>query len=709
MLEKMFAPNSVAVIGASRTAGKVGYSVLNNLINDFKGTIVPINPAGGELLGLPCYPTILDIPSNIKIDLAVIVVPARFVPDTIDQCGQAGVDNIIVISAGFKESGIEGAKLERACTKNAHKYGMRMLGPNCLGIIDTASNLNASFAASMAHKGNIALISQSGAICTATLDWADANGVGFSKFVSLGNKADISENDLLLEFAKDESTAVIAAYLEGIKNGPEFMEIARRVSKVKPVIIVKSGRSAVGSRAVSSHTGTLAGSDDAYNAAFRQSGVIRADSIEEMLDYSRAFSSQPIPAGTNMAILTNAGGFGIITADACSAKGMSLASFTETTIERLRNRLSPAANFYNPVDILGDASAELYEYALDVILDDPNVDGVILLTSPQAMTDIEKIALVVAERSKSSEISKSTKPILCSFVGGTRIAEGEKVLNYNNIPNYPFPERAVSSMHALCTYSAIRQQTYEPQPVADAARKKAREMGASIIENACRDKRRILGLESLDILKAYNIPIIETANTDTLSETIDACERIGYPIVMKILSPDISHKSDVGGIRLNLNNAGDVERAYHTMMSDIRRYLPDAAIEGVQVQKMMTGGKEIIIGMVRDVQFGPLLMFGLGGTYVEFLKDVSFAVAPINAEEAKHMVTSIKTYPLLAGVRGEAPSDINSIIDSIVKISQMVLDFPQILEFEINPLMVLSDGEGCLAMDIRMTLGEECE
>ncbi|MCK5661093.1 MAG: acetate--CoA ligase family protein, partial [Methanosarcinales archaeon] len=495
----------------------------------------------------------------------------------------------------------------------------------------------------------------------------------------------------------------------GIKNGPEFMEIARRVSKVKPVIIVKSGRSAVGSRAVSSHTGTLAGSDDAYNAAFRQSGVIRADSIEEMLDYSRAFSSQPIPAGTNMAILTNAGGFGIITADACSAKGMSLASFTETTIERLRNRLSPAANFYNPVDILGDASAELYEYALDVILDDPNVDGVILLTSPQAMTDIEKIALVVAERSKSSEISKSTKPILCSFVGGTRIAEGEKVLNYNNIPNYPFPERAVSSMHALCTYSAIRQQTYEPQPVADAVRKKAREMGASIIENACRDKRRILGLESLDILKAYNIPIIETANTDTLSETIDACERIGYPIVMKILSPDISHKSDVGGIRLNLNNAGDVERAYHTMMSDIRRYLPDAAIEGVQVQKMMTGGKEIIIGMVRDVQFGPLLMFGLGGTYVEFLKDVSFAVAPINAEEAKHMVTSIKTYPLLAGVRGEAPSDINSIIDSIVKISQMVLDFPQILEFEINPLMVLSDGEGCLAMDIRMTLGEECE
>lgn len=705
MLEKMFSPNSVAVIGASRTEGKVGRSVLDNLIHDFKGTIIPINPKSDEILGLPCYPTILDVPPNIKIDLAVIVVPARFVPDTIDECGRAGVKNIIVISAGFKESGIEGAKLERTCTENAQKYGMRMLGPNCLGIIDTASNLNASFAASMAHCGNIALMSQSGAICTATLDWADAKRVGFSKFVSLGNKADISENDLLLEFAEDDSTAVIVAYLEGIKNGPEFMDIARRVSKIKPIIMVKSGRTAVGSRAVSSHTGTLAGSDDAYNAAFRQSGVIRADSVEEMLDYSRAFSSQPIPAGTRMAILTNAGGFGIITADACSAKGLTLASFAESTIMRLRERLPPAANFYNPVDILGDASAELYGYALEVLLDDPSVDGIIILTSPQAMTAVDKIARVVAQKAKSS-----TKPIICSFVGGTRIVEGEKILDDNNIPNYPFPERAVSSMRALCSYSVIRQQTYEPQPAPDADEmvKEARAMGTPIIENACKGKRRILGLESFDILKAYNIPTVATANTKTLAETIDASERIGYPVVMKIVSPGISHKSDVGGIRLNLNNADDVERAYHTMMSDIRRYMPDAAITGVQIQKMVTGGKEVIIGMTRDVQFGPLLMFGLGGKYVEFLKDVSFAVAPINAAEAKHMVSSIRTYPLLAGVRGEVPSDINSIVDSIVKISQLALDFPQILEFEINPLMVLPDGQGCLAMDIRMTLGEEC-
>ncbi len=697
MLKELFNPESVAVIGASRTKGKVGRAVLENLLNDFKGSIIPINPKSDDILGLPCYPTILDVPDNIKVDLAVIVVPARFVPDTIDECGRAGVKNVIVISAGFKESGVEGAKLERECVAIATKYGMRMLGPNCLGLIDTTSNLNASFAASMAHSGNIALMSQSGAICTATLDWADANEVGFSKFVSLGNKADLTENDLLLEFADDDSTSVIAAYLEGIKDGPQFMDIARRVSVIKPIIILKSGRTAVGSRAVSSHTGTLAGSDEAYNAAFSQSGVIRADSVEDMLDYARAFSSQPIPRGKNIAILTNAGGLGILTADACSTAGLSLASFEENTILRLRERLPPAANFYNPVDVLGDASAELYGYALEVLLDDKGVDGIILLTSPQAMTAVDEIATIVAEK---SDLSK--KPILCSFVGGTMIAEGERILNSRQIPNYSFPERAVASMRTLCAYSEIRGQTYNSPPSIGSDK----EMAAEILENAAKRNQRTLGLESFDILKAYNIPVVATEITKTLPQTIDACEEIGYPVVMKIVSPDISHKSDVGGIRLNLQNADDVERAYHTMMSDVRRYMPDAHIAGVQVQKMVTGGKEVIIGMNRDVQFGPLLMFGLGGTYVEFLKDVSFAVAPINEDNAKHMVASIKTYPLLAGVRGEEPSDIDSIVDTLTKVSQMVVDFPQILEFEINPLMVLPDGQGCVAMDIRLTMGD---
>ena len=500
-----------------------------------------------------------------------------------------------------------------------------------------------------------------------------------------------------MEFADDDSTAVITAYLEGIENGPEFMDIARRVSKVKPIIVLKSGSTAVGSRAVSSHTGTLAGSDEAYNAAFSQSGVIRADTVEEMLDYARAFSSQPIPRGRNIAILTNAGGFGILTADACSKAGLSLSSFEESTILRLRERLPPAANFYNPVDVLGDASAEMYGYALETLLSDKNVDGIILLTSPQAMTAVDEIATIVADKAKSSE-----KPILCSFVGGTMIAEGERILNSRQIPNYSFPERAVASMRTLCSYSEIREQTYNPPQSIESDK----EMAAQILENAAKRNQRTLGLESFDILKAYNIPVVATEITNSLPQTIEACEEMEYPVVMKIVSPDISHKSDVGGIRLNLNNEDEVERAYHIMMSDVRRYMPDAHIEGVQIQKMVTGGKEVIIGMNRDVQFGPLLMFGLGGTYVEFLKDVSFSVAPINKDDAKHMVASIKTYPLLAGVRGEEPSDIGSIVDILTKVSQMVVDFPQILEFEINPLMVLPDGQGCVAMDIRLTIRE---
>ncbi|MFP4654966.1 MAG: acetate--CoA ligase alpha subunit [Methanohalobium sp.] len=696
MLEKMFNASSVAVIGASRKEGKVGNSVLRNLVNDFDGNIVPVNPNYEEIMGLKCYPNILDVPDNI--DLAVIVIPAKFVPETIDECGRAGVKNVVVISAGFKESGVEGAKLERKSVETAHYYCIRMLGPNCLGLIDTSSNLNASFATFMAHKGNIGLMSQSGAVCTSTLDWADKNKVGFSKFISLGNKADLSENDFLQVFSDDESTAVIAAYLEGVKNGPEFIDIARKVTKVKPVVMVKSGRTSAGSRAVSSHTGTLAGSDEAYNAAFRQSGIIRADSLQEMLDYIRAFSSQPIPEGKNMAILTNAGGFGILTADACYNEGLSMASFDESTIQVLRESLPPNCNIYNPVDLLGDASSKHYKIALDALLNDPHVDGVIVLTSPQAMTEVDKVAEIIVDKVKTSD-----KPILCSFVGGTQVFEGEKILNDHSIPNYPFPERAVASMRTLSTYDSIRKQSYSnlPEITAD------KETVESIIDDATQSKRLTLGLESLDILRAYGIPTVKTKIVKNLKEAIKACKQMGYPVAMKIVSPDISHKTDVGGVRLNLKNADDVERAYHTMMADVYRYMPDADITGVQIQEMVSGGKEVIIGMNRDVQFGPLIMFGMGGIYVELLKDVSFNVAPINKDEAKHMVSTIKTYPVLAGIRGEKPYDINSVVDTLIKVSQLVVDFPQILELDINPLVVLPDSQGCVAMDLRLTLREE--
>jgi acetyltransferase len=695
MLEKMFNPDSVAVIGASRKEGKVGRAVLDNLMQNSKLKIIPINPKSDEILGLPCYHNILDVPESIKVDLAIIVVPAKLVPGSIDECGQAGVKNIIIISAGFKEAGIEGARLERECIALCEKYGIKLIGPNCLGIIDTASGLNASFAPNMAYKGNIAMMSQSGAICSVTLDWAERIGVGFSKFISLGNKAVLSENDFLQLFENDSSTAVIAAYLEGVKEGPEFIKIAERVSHSKPIVVVKSGRTAVGSKAVSSHTGTLAGSDAAYNAAFKQSGVLRADSIEEMLDYSRAFSVSPLPKGRNIAIITNAGGLGILAADACYYAGLTIASFEEKTVERLREKLPPAANFYDPVDVLGDASPDLYEYALDVVQDDANVDGILLLVSPQSTTDVPGIAEKIA-----ITIKESKKPILCNFAGGTRIALGEDILSKHGIPNYSSAERAVASMDALCNYYKIKNHKRGDPEEMPADREYAR----SFIESASKNKRRVHGLESMDILKAYDIPVVDARVAKDLHEAVEAAEDMGYPVVMKILSPDISHKSDVGGIRLNLKHADEVERAYNSMMSDVRHYMPDAIITGVQLQKMMSGGKEVIIGMDRDPQFGPLLMFGLGGTYVEFLKDVSFAVAPVTREEAKHMVSSIKTYPLIAGVRGEAASDIDSIIQTLLKVSQLVTDFPEILEFEINPLMVMPEGQGCVAMDIRFTL-----
>ena len=480
-----------------------------------------------------------------------------------------------------------------------------------------------------------------------------------------------------------------------MKNGPEFIKIAQRVSRSKPIILVKSGRTSVGSRAVSSHTGTLAGSDAAYNAAFKQGGVLRADSLEEMLDYSRAFSVCPLPEGRNIAIITNAGGLGILTADACYNAGLSIASFEENTVERLREKLPPAANFYNPVDVLGDAGADLYEHALKVVLDDINVNGIIVLVSPQSMTDVSEIAEKVAEKIKGSK-----KPILCNFAGGSRIAAGEDVLNKHGIPNYSSAERAVASMNALCNYHSIKHKNPEIPAVLNADKEFAR----NFIDIASSENRRTHGLESMDILKAYDIPVVDSRIANTLPEAIKAAEDMGYPVVMKILSPDISHKTDVGGIRLDLEHADDIERAYNSMMSDVRHYMPDAEITGVQLQKMISGGKEVIIGMDRDPQFGPLLMFGLGGTYVEFLKDVSFAVAPISESEAKHMVSSVKTYPLIAGVRGEEPSDIDSIIATLLKVSQLVTDFPEILEFEINPLMVMPEGQGCVAMDIRFTL-----
>ena len=690
----MFNAKSVAVIGASETKGKIGYDLMTSLLNYYKGKIVPINPKGGEVLGLKAYKSIKEYG---HVDLAVIVIPSHLIPATVEDCGETGIKNIVVISAGFKEVDTEGARLENQLVEICKKYNIKLVGPNCLGIMDTYNDMNASFSSDIAHKGKISFMTQSGAIMAAILDYADKKNIGFSRIVSLGNKAVINENDCMKDFMEDENTEVITAYLEGIVDGPGFIDACREASKKKPVLVIKSGTTSKGSEAVSSHTGTIAGSDSAYEAAFSQCGIIRVNSLDEMMDYSSALALSPLPKGNKIAIITNAGGPAIMTTDAAIKAGLEIAELTTETKEKLNEGLPATASVKNPVDVLGDASPERYAFTLETVLADPNVDGVIYLVTPQSVTDPEGIAQVAIDHA-----SKTEKPILCSFFGGTRFEGAEKLLAAKQVPNYLYPKRAVKSLKTLYDYTVIREQEYPKSPEFDVDKNLVK----NIIENAREKGMHTLGLESLDILKAYGIPTVGTAITKTADETVKAAEEIGYPLVMKIVSPQISHKSDVGGIKLNLTSAEEVKAAYTDMMENIPLKEPEADLEGVQLQKMLSGGTEVIIGMVQDPTFGSMLMFGLGGIYVEVLEDVKFAIAPVNEGEAKDMIRQIKTHELLEGARGDKPKDVDSIADIILRISQLVTDFPEINEFEINPLMVFNEGDGSLAVDMRLMLKE---
>jgi acetate---CoA ligase (ADP-forming) len=691
-MRDMFNAKSIAVIGASETKGKIGYDIMKSLLNYYKGEIVPVNIKGGEIHGIPACTSISE---HGPVDLAVITIPSHLIPATVEECGEIGIKNIVVISAGFKEIDEEGARLENQLVETCKKYKIKLVGPNCLGVMNTYNDMNASFSSDIAHKGKISFMTQSGAIMAAILDYADKKNIGFSRIVSLGNKAVINENDCMKDFMEDENTEVITSYLEGIVDGPGFIEASRKASRKKPVLVIKSGRTSKGSEAVSSHTGTIAGSDSAYEAAFSQCGIIRVNSLDEMMDYSSALALSPLPKGNRIVILTNAGGPAIMTTDVAIKNNLEIAELTCETKQKLKDGLPATASVKNPVDVLGDASPERYAFALETVLEDPNVDGVIYLVTPQSVTDAEGIAKVAIEHATSSE-----KPILCSFFGGTSFEGAEKLLAENQIPNYLYPKRAVKSLKTLYNYSIIRDQEYPDSPDFDVNK----EIVKNIIQEAQEKDMYTLGLESFDILKAYGIPTVGTAITKTLEDTVKAAEEIGYPLVMKIVSPQISHKSDVGGIKLNLSNADDVKAAYEDMMENIPKKEPNATLEGVQLQKMLAGGKEVIIGMVQDPTFGPMMMFGLGGIYVEILKDVKFAIAPVNEEEAREMIAGIKTHELLEGTRGDKPMDTEAIADIILRISQLVTDFPEINEFEINPLMVFE--EGALAVDMRLMLKE---
>jgi acetyl coenzyme A synthetase (ADP forming)-like protein len=694
MLE-MFNAKSIAVIGASETKGKIGYDIMISLLKYYKGDIVPVNPKNETIFRIPAYNSIKEYG---PVDLAVIVIPAPLVPQAVQDCAEIGIKNIVVISAGFKEVNEEGAKLERQIVEICKKHDIKLVGPNCLGILNTYNDMNVSFSSDMAHKGKISFITQSGAIMAAILDYADNKNIGFSKIISLGNKAGINENDCMEDFMEDENTEVIAAYLEGIVDGPGFIKASRKASGKKPVVLIKSGRTSKGSEAVSSHTGTIAGSDSAYDAAFSQCGIIRATSLEELMDYSRALAFFPLPKGNKIAIITNAGGPGIMTTDAAINAGLEMAQLAAETKEKLKEGLPDTANVKNPVDVLGDASPDRFAFALDTVLKDPNVDGIIYLVTPQSVTDPKGTANVPIEQA-----TKSEKPIICSFFGGTRCGDAEKVLLNQKVPTYLYPKRAIKSMKALYDYTIIKNQEYPEPPEFDVDKDTVR----NIIGEAKKNGKYTLGLESFEVLKAYGIPTVGTAITKTVEDTVKAAEEIGYPLVMKIVSPQISHKSDVGGIKLKLENSAEVKAAYEDMMENIPKKEPEAQLEGVQLQKMLSGGKEVIIGVIQDPTFGPMVMFGLGGIYVEVLKDVKFAIAPVNKIEAKDMITGIKTHELLEGARGDKASDIGSIADTILRVSQLVTDFPEINEFEINPLMVFEEGEGALAVDMRLILNED--
>jgi len=697
-LRSFFCPDSVAVIGAAREEEKVGHAILDNIINSgFKGKLFAINPHADEIHRIQCYPSILNVPVNI--DLAIIVIPVQYVLQALEECSRKKVKWAIIISAGFKETGVEGAKRESQLIAKAKEYGIRILGPNCMGIIDTECPINATFSDLMPPRGKIGFISQSGALGSSILDWAKTNKIGLSKFVSLGNKADISENDLFDDWEGDENTKVITAYLEGIKNGRQFIKISSRVSKKKPIIIIKSGNTDAGARAVSSHTGTLAGSAKAYEAVFKQTGIIRANTIRDLFNYATAFSYQPLPKGKKVAIITNAGGPGIMATDACEKNNISLTSLSIETLDKLKGFLPEAANFYNPIDILGDAQADRYRKALEVVINDVNVNALIVLLTPQAMTQPLKTAKAVVEIFNKNDRGIT---VVTSFIGGSEVAKAVKFLTENNIPSFDIPEEAVDTLKVMMEQSDWKSRLSFPIENFDVDREKVKR----VFEHCRVEERLELGeLEAREILKAYGIRVPEAELAPDINAAKEIAKRIGYPLVLKIVSPNILHKTDVGGVRIGIENEKELEESYDDILFHVKRYMPDVNIRGILVQEFIKDKKETIIGISEDPQFGPMIMFGLGGIYVEALKDVSFRIAPLSRHEAGEMIEEVKTVSLLKGTRGEDPSDIESIIEIMLKVSQLIMDFPEIVEMDINPLFVKKQGEGSIAGDVRIRIG----
>lgn len=696
-LERLFRPRSVAVVGASKTPGKIGHAVLVNLVaSGFRGAIYPINPKEEEIEGLKAYPRVADVPG--PVDVAVICVPAPAVNAVAEECGRAGVGYLVVITAGFKETGKEGAEREKALAAICRQYGMRMVGPNCLGIMDTSTPMNATFSANFPFQGRIAFISQSGALCAAILDWSLKRGIGFSKFISVGNKADLTEADFIEDAAADPQSKVICLYLESVEEGARFVEACRRASRTTPILVIKSGTSQAGAQAASSHTGALAGSDLAYETAFRQAGVLRVHTMEELFDLAQAFVRQPAPPGNRVAIVTNSGGPGVLAADAIENSPLTMARFEKETIDRLRKSLPAAANVFNPVDVIGDAHWDRYDAALAAVLDDPGVDGVLVVLTPTATIEPD----VVAEKIVEHHRRHPEKPVLAAFLGGASVEEATRYLLGNGIPCYPFPEPAVSALAGLLRYRELSTApaAEEEWTFPDVDRAAVEE----VFSYVRRDKRVVLlGSEAFRVAESYGIPCAPSYLATTPDAARRLAEHMGFPVVLKVASPQILHKTDVGGVKVGLATPEEVKRGFVDIMESVHQHLPDSVVYGVEVQKMMPPGRELIVGVTRDVQFGPLIMFGLGGVYVNLLKDVAFRLAHgLTREEAHAMIRQTRAYTLLRGFRGERPADIEAIVDTIGRVAQLVRDFPEITEMDINP--VFAYEKGLAALDVKITI-----
>jgi acetyltransferase len=695
-LATLFRPERVAVVGATDREGSVGRAITANLLADFDGEVLAVNPTKDEVLGLRCYDAVGDVPD---VDVAVVVVPPSIVLDAIREAGESGVRNVVVITAGFGESGSEGASRERELREIADEYDLNVVGPNSLGIMNTALGLNATFGPENAQPGSISFMSQSGAFVTAVVDWANDRNLGFHNVVSLGNKAVLDESDFVREWGDDPETDVILGYLEDVVDGREFVSAARDVTRDTPVVVVKSGRTEAGASAAASHTGAIAGSERAYEAALDQAGVLRVESVQDLFDFGSILAGQPVPEGDGVAIVTNAGGPGVMTTDAVGDSDLSLASFSDETLDEFREVLPDEANIYNPVDIIGDAPVERFADALEIALADPNVDAAVVLACPTAPLSFEELADTVVDLSAGHET-----PIATTLMGGSSTRAASETLSEAGIPTYFDPARAVRSLDALREYRTISRREYAEPETFDVDREAAQE----ILERAARRDTNRLGVEAMGLLDAYGIPTPAGDIVDDRTEAVRAAEEVGGgdDVVMKIVSPDILHKSDIGGVAVGVppDEVGDT---YEDLVTRARNYQPDATILGVQVQEMLDtdDAVETIVGTNRDPQFGPLVMFGLGGIFVEILEDATFRVAPVSEPSAREMIGEIDAAPLLRGARGREPVDESGIVETIQRLSQLVTDFPAIVELDVNPLVARPDGVS--AVDVRLTIDQE--